>query len=252
MPFWFGELTWPEIDNIDKKRALCVLPIAAIEQHGPHLPVATDFLVLTALINKIYSYNIKDMEPLLFLPPIPYSKSIEHLPFPGTIVLYSKTMLALIDDLIASLAISKFQKVVIINGHGGNTAFLRGISQELRYRYQIKIFHIDYWGVDFFNKDLPHDSPWENEIHGGEVETSLLLYLAPKLVKKEALSALNFVLPKTITREVATAWLTSELNNSGVLGNPEKASEAKGGVYFNFIVNKIVRDLKEIQGENDC
>ncbi|MBC7323877.1 MAG: hypothetical protein H5T99_01005, partial [Moorella sp. (in: Bacteria)] len=66
-------------------------------------------------------------------------------------------------------------------------------------------------------------------------------------VKRDALPVSNFILPKIMARGVATAWLTSELNNYGVLGNPEKASEVKGEAYFNFIVSKVVKDLKEIQ-----
>jgi len=246
MPCWFGKLTWSDIENIDKEKALCILPVASIEQHGPHLPVATDFLVLNSIIHAVFERDDKDLEPLLFLPPIPYGKSVEHLPFPGTISLCSRTMLALIDDVIASLAVSEFQKVVILNGHGGNTAFLRGISQELKWLYRTDIFHIDYWGLPFFDRTIPHDSPWENEIHAGEVETSLLLYLAPKLVKQET-EASGFSLPETMAAGVACAWLAEELNDFGVLGNPETASAAKGEMYFDFMVNKIMRDLKEIQ-----
>jgi len=161
------------------------------------LPVATDFLVLNSIIHAVFERDDKDLEPLLFLPPIPYGKKRRTLAFfPVPYPLCSRTMLALIDDVIASLAVSEFQKVVILNGHGGNTAFLRGISQELKWLYRTDYFFILITGdCHFFDRTLPHDSPWENEIHAGEVETSLLLYLAPKLVKQET-EASGFLLPE--------------------------------------------------------
>ena len=130
--------------------AMVVWPVAALEQHGPHLPLGTDALVLDAIIAGCREGLGKDFNGL-FLPTLSYGKSPEHMNFAGTVSLRAETLLAMAVDVVSSLARHGFKDFVFFNGHGGNAALLQSYAFDLRDRFDVRVYNLDLWGGGFFN-----------------------------------------------------------------------------------------------------
>jgi creatinine amidohydrolase len=119
----FAYLTWKQVDALPRANTLLVLPTAAIEQHGHHLPLATDTLINNLLLGKALAL-LPEVLPVYALPAVCYGKSNEHLGFPGTLSLSAQTFIAVVRDLGASIAAAGFRKLVLYNTHGGNTSLV--------------------------------------------------------------------------------------------------------------------------------
>ena len=118
----FAYLTWTQVDSLPRDKTLLVLPTAAIEQHGPHLPLATDTLINSILLGAALA-RLEQETPVYALPAVCYGKSNEHVGFPGTLSVSSSTFMAVLRDLGASIAASGFKKLVLFNTHGGNSSW---------------------------------------------------------------------------------------------------------------------------------
>jgi len=117
----FVYLTWKQVDALSREDTLLVLPTAAVEQHGHHLPLATDTLLNNFMLGKALELLHRDM-PVYALPPVCYGKSNEHIGFPGTLSVSAATFMAVVRDIGASVASAGFKKLVLFNTHGGNAA----------------------------------------------------------------------------------------------------------------------------------
>lgn len=243
------ELTSAEINGLDRERTPLLLPIGSLEQHGPHLPLGTDTLILAALIKGVWA-ELGETFPLIIAPTWGIGKSVEHLAYPGTLSLRAETMLALLDDICACLSLHGLKRLVILNSHGGNTDLLRAFSYDLRQRYALYVYNIDLWASPFFADFLS-----EGDIHAGEVETSLMLYLHPQLVQEDLLAAspgdgeadghdrIGYDLSDG---DLGFGWLVTDLSSTGVIGNPTAATAEKGEEIFSFAVQKVCRILRKI------
>src|SRR3984957_7683809 len=127
----FAYLTWKQVDALPRERTLLVLPTAAIEQHGQHLPLATDTLINNLLLGKALAKLPAEL-PVYALPPVCYGKSNEHTGFPGTLSVTSATFMAVLRDLGASIASAGFKKLVLYNTHGGNMSLIDVMARDLR------------------------------------------------------------------------------------------------------------------------
>lgn len=177
-------LTWEEVAALDLSKAVFVLPISSLEQHGWHLPLGTDDHILQIALDGLLRDPRLEGD-MLFLPAIRFSCSGEHLGFPGTIALSRSTVVATVADLLECLQRHGARTVAIINSHGGNSNLLDAYSQEWEARYGIRIFAVHLWASSFFEEAARRytDSSFSVDIHGGEIETSLLLYAMPKAVR---------------------------------------------------------------------
>ncbi len=209
------ELNWQEVKEARGKPA--VVPVGSIEQHGPHLPLATDILIAKAVAKTI----AKEIGGIL-TPPQPYGISPEHLDFPGTISLGKETFIGIIEDMVSSFSAGGFEKVVVVNGHGGNSKTLR----------QMQIEHV--YVLDVVSTMEPYD-------HAGDIETSLMLHLHPDLVRKDKITKCEFRWPDR------DGWKTKDCSESGVFGDPTTASAKKGKGYFDRIVATLLQELKELE-----
>jgi creatinine amidohydrolase len=226
-----SRLNWKEVEEITAKKQVIIIPIGSTEQHGLHLPLETDAIIAREATEKVCAkYRI------LRTPTIHFSLSQEHRDFPGTIFLKKSTLRKLLADVCASLARHGFKKIVLFNTHGGNDAFLKKFRGELERDCGAKVFLVNSW--DFI----------EGGDHAGEVETSLMLFLEPKLVKKKnivderpAFFRKNF--KKIEDRKVS--W--KKYTESGVAGKPSTASAKKGKKFFAQIVEGLEEKLKEIE-----
>lgn len=242
----FAYLTWKEVDALPRERTLLVLPTAAIEQHGHHLPLATDTLINNLLLGKALSRVPVD-EPIYALPPVCYGKSNEHIGFAGTLSVSAATFLAVVRDLGASIAASGFQKVVLYNTHGGNSSLVDVLARDLRAEYGLRTFSL------FGSGGVAPDglSPQERAygFHAGEVETAYLLHATPDLVHTEEYTA-NYIAradqPELLKPEGSSAnfgWLTRDIAPSGVLGDPTRATSENGKRWSDAAAARIAEIL---------
>jgi creatinine amidohydrolase len=227
----FAYLTWKQVDALPRETTLLVLPTAAIEQHGHHLPLATDTLINNLLLGNALALVPAEM-PIYALPPVCYGKSNEHIGFPGTLSISAQTFLSLVLDLGASIAASGFKKVVLYNTHGGNTSLVDVLARDLRAEFGLHTFSL------FGSPGATFEGVSQQErtygFHAGEIETAYLLYAKPSLVDRAAYTS-NYIArveqPELLKPEGSAAnfaWLTKDIASSGVLGDPTAATAENG------------------------
>lgn len=248
------ELTSVDLSKLDPAQWLAIWPIASLEQHGPHLPLGTDAIVLEAIVQGIEE-RLEPSFPALLLPIMPLGKSPEHLSFPGTVSLRASTLLAIAEDVVSSLTAHGFRRLVFLNGHGGNTALLRAISADLCLGFGSRIYHIDWWADSFFDEIIAKLFPElaGTEVHAASVETSLLLHLRPDLVKplpstaKENHRANLDRVRIWFTSPAAWSWLTRDFGDTGIIGDPSLASAEAGEQILSFAIDRVCRLLETIR-----
>ena len=242
----FSYLSWKEVDALPRATTLLILPTAAIEQHGHHLPLATDTLINNLLLGKALE-RIPDELPVFALPPVCYGKSNEHLGFPGTLSVSAQTFLAVVRDLGASIAAAGFKKMVLYNTHGGNTSLVDVLARDLRAEFGLRTFSLSGSGGLAFDGVSAQERTYG--FHAGEVETAFLLYAAPQLVRAGEYTT-NYIArvdqPELLKPEGSAAnfaWLTRDIAPSGVLGDPTAATAENGGRWVNEASARIAEIL---------
>ncbi|MDF2958728.1 MAG: Creatininase [Paenibacillus sp.] len=226
---FFPRLSKLEVAGLPKEHALIVLPVGAVEQHGPHMPVFTDTLISEAVLTEAFE-RLPDDANIWLLPAIPYGKSTEHLGHPGTISLSATTLMAVVMDISKSLQVSEFEKLVLVNTHGGNADLLNMMAREIRIETGMAVFRLDPGGLGSADEWI---TPSEKQygIHAGDVETSLVLASQPDWVHMELAPTEFPHFPDSRYlqfRSRSVAWVMDDLSRSGISGDAAKASAAKG------------------------
>lgn len=242
----FAYLTWPQVDALPRESVLLILPTAAIEQHGHHLPLATDTLCNNLLLGKALELVPEDI-PMYALPPICYGKSNEHIGFPGTLSVSAATFMAVIRDLGASIAAAGFKKVALFNTHGGNTSLVDVMARDLRAEFGLRTFTLfGAVGAGFEGVSAQERT---YGFHAGEIETAFLLYGTPELVHPDKYTS-NYIArvdtPELLKPEGSNAnfaWLTRDIAPSGVMGDPSAATAENGEKWVNASAAKIAEVL---------
>ena len=225
---------WPDMAGSDPARWIAVLPLAATEQHGPHLPLGTDVMIGEAYLARVREL-LPAKIPATFLPQQPVGISTEHVYYPGTLTLPAEIALKTWTALGQSLAYAGVKKLVMVTSHGGNSAAMSLVAQELRAQHALfvvttswlRLCAAERW---FSAEEVRHG------IHGGAVETSIMLARYPQLVRNEAIADFR---PASIAMEkdyrwlstqrpAPFAWLAQDLHDSGAMGDATKASAANG------------------------
>ncbi|MGC1299533.1 MAG: creatininase family protein [Alloacidobacterium sp.] len=245
----FAYLNWKQVDALPRDRTLLILPTAAIEQHGPHLPLATDTLINNELLGRALDL-LPAEAPVYALPPVCYGKSNEHLGFPGTLSVSSSTFIAVLRDLGASLAAAGFRRLAIFNTHGGNSSLVDVMARDLRAEFGLRTFTIFGSAGATFEGLNPQERAYG--FHAGELETAFLLATTPELVNTSAYTA-NYIAsinhkPLLAPENGAAnfAWLTRDIAASGVMGDPRPATAENGELWLNAAARRIAAVLREI------
>ncbi len=243
----FAYLNWKQVDALPRESTLLVLPTAAIEQHGYHLPLATD----TLINNLLLGHALAKLPPSLSvyaLPPVHYGKSNEHIGFPGTLSVTATTFMAVLRDLGSSLASAGFQRLVLYNTHGGNTALIDVMARDLRAEFKLRTFALHGSAGAKFEGLSPQERAYG--FHAGEVETALLLASVPELVDRSAYTA-NYIAdvakPELLLPENAPAtfaWLTRDIASSGVMGDPRPATAENGARWLDQAATRLAAALE--------
>jgi len=246
--FYLGELTWLDVEEFLKAHKTVMVPVGSCEQHGPHLPLDTDAYDAFWLSLKA----AEKAQCALVAPPIYYGVSLHHMDFPGTITLSPQTLEQVAYEVGVCLTKHGFKKILFENGHGGNTPALEAAAQRIKAETNAFVA-IDTVSLipDFVEKfiETPYDA------HAGEFETSTTLANRESLVVKERIAKPQLTLPKSkYTKiglkeagpKVSWAFRTKELSNTGVIGDPTKASKDKGEKAWKLAIERLVDFLKEL------
>ena len=226
-----GHLVFSEVESAIAASSVLCLPMGSIEQHGPHLPLNTDCVIAEALTRRIVA-RWGDEHDLWQLPVVPIGLSREHAWAPGTLSLTVSGMAAYLRDLGSELVRAlPARNLLIVNGHGGNRGILEAVMREMRdFGLNIATLHLGaLMSPDTAAADVP-------EVHAGKDETSVMLVLAPELVRREALAALNppsgsgMTQALVLDRAASYPWSSDDprLSASGIMGDPRGASVAHG------------------------
>lgn len=228
---------------------VAIQPIGAVEHHGPHLPLSTDFLIADAVATAVVDSR-PDL-PLTLLPTLAYSLSSEHRWAPGTVTLSATTFLGVLDDVGASLARAGVPRLVFLNGHGGNSALLRVACREIRVKHGLLTFLVHpHVPVDQAAKG--HDDPELGfSVHGSAGETSMVMHLRPDLVD---MGLAERAVPEYLLdyecigfgSEVTFGWSSNDVMPSGVIGDPTLASAERGKQIFEAGVDRLGLAMEEI------
>jgi creatinine amidohydrolase len=250
---YFPDLTGPQVAERLTERSILVQPLGAIEQHGPHLPLSTDSVIATAVAEAAVA-EVGDELDVWLLPTLQYTKSNEHAWSAGTVWLSATTLLAVLDDLGRCVATTPAQRLVFLNGHGGNSALLNVANRELRLAHGLMTF-LAHPGVP---PDQGGTSPADElgmGVHGGTEETSLMLHLAPHLVDMskaerrvpEAIAVNQYV---RFGGRVSFGWMSNDFFPDGYIGDPTAATEELGKQLFEGAVRGFTEALREIAAFN--
>ena len=244
-----ADLRAPEISERITSGSVIVQPVGAIEQHGPHLPLSVDLVIAEAAADAVVEARGQELD-LWLLPPIAVSKSNEHAGFPGSLSLSATTMLAVLDDIGRAIAETPAQRLVFLNGHGGNSALLNVACRELRHDHGLMTFLMH----PFVPPDHGGISP-ETElgmgIHAGHDETSVMLHLRPDLVDMsratrnvpDAFADRSYVRFGGLT---SFGWLARDFGPDGHIGDPTGATAEPGDALFGRAVELLGEQLAEV------
>ena len=243
-----GELTWPEAEQRFREVDVALLPVGAIEQHGPHLPLDTDAWDADYLVQRVAD-ECSEPKPLA-LPLIPYGVSFHHEDFPGTIGVSNDALAKMVYDVGMSCARNGITKFIIINGHGGNHATLQFAAQMIN--RDAHIFTTVDTG-ETSDVDLDRLCETDNDVHAGEIETSTGLATRPHLVRmdlaeREVQSFSSRYLDFSARRSVEWYARTAKISNSGVLGDPTLATAEKGREMWEIMVRNLVELVEHLKG----
>ena len=230
----WNELCTRDFPLGDVESSVALLPLAAVEQHGPHLPLATDLLIAEALVAEAVSRH-EGPATLVVLPPMAVGDSLEHTAFPGTLSGRSHDLLSLWGDVCAGVCRAGIRKLVLLNTHGGNQPLVDLLAVRLRAEQGMLVARASYGRLGmpsglFQADELAHG------LHGGEVETSLMLALRPELVRRHALEDFGGLPAERaaaggllgVERPVGMGWMSQDLHPAGVCGNAAAADPRRG------------------------
>jgi len=249
---YWQDLTTTDFGRVDPERTLALLPVAAIEQHGPHLPLATDALINDGIVRATLERLPADLT-LLVLPAQNVGLSPEHTSFAGTLSVRDSSLLDAWTDLGRSVARTGLRKLVVFNTHGGQKALVDLLAVRLRTELGMLVVRATYFTFGtlpglFDADELVHD------IHGGEVETSLLLHLRPDLVRTAALADFKGLPHELAARHrllgaekpVGIGWRAEDLNAAGACGNAARADARRGAQHLAYLADRLAVLVGEV------
>ncbi|MGI3167570.1 creatininase family protein [Pseudooceanicola sp. C21-150M6] len=238
----------PEFDAIDPMTTIAILPTAAVEQHGPHLPVGTDTMIAEGMLDLVREMAPDDLD-IRILPIMAVGKSNEHLWARGTLTLTAATALQAWTEIGLSAARAGIRKIVIANSHGGNLDLISILSRELRVEAGMLAVKCQ-WGNFGYPEGMYTDHERQYGIHGGDVETSLMLAFRPETVdmskaKNFRSAAETSAIPPT--GPISRGWIASDLNPDGTVGDASLGTGEKGRRTARHQVAGFIEMLRQIE-----
>jgi creatinine amidohydrolase len=249
--FW-SEYTARDFAKLDHENLIAVLPVGAVEQHGPHLPLSVDQAIVDGLVESAVG-RLPDDIPVLFLPTMPIGKSNEHSEWPGTLTFSSQTLMAMWTEIGDCVAAAGVRKMVFLNSHGGQIAPMDIVARDLRVKHKMLTVAASWFGMGMPDGVF---SEVENRfgIHAGDMETSVMLALHPEHVQME--HARNFhpaianIAHENIHLGLSIAgklgWQAQDMNPAGAGGNAAAATAEKGAQVIEYAADQMVKLFAEV------
>jgi creatinine amidohydrolase len=253
IPHWHS-LTTREVGDAVARDPVVILPLAAIEQHGAHLPLSTDLDIGLGLLRKAFD-ELPDDFPAFVLPPQAVGASEEHMGFAGTLSLAAGLLSDVIQQHGAALRACGVRRLVVSNSHGGNRHVMDEAALALRRRHGMLVVKANYFMFPRpTDVDLP-EAEWRHGLHAGAVETAMMMHLRPGLVRtlpNHQGSSLGEELEATLRHlgpegTASFAWLAGDLNATGAAGDPRLADEDAGRrlvAHYGKILAEVIRDAR--------
>jgi creatinine amidohydrolase len=243
------DLKWPDIDALNRDLPI-VIPIAALEQHGRHMPLFTDSLLLGEIVRRT-SERLK--ERVLFTPLMWLGNSEHHLDFPGTMTAAPRVYLDLLRDMVENFLFHGFRRIVLLNGHGGNIVpsqqAMFEVRQKHRERDDLVLVSTTYWTLGAQPQKADSSLVQDHMGHACEWETSMMLRIRPELVGdyREVQA-----IPQGDAFEPAhRGWITKDRSEPGHIGSPRHASDEKGERLLRIFADDVVGFLERVIAWND-
>lgn len=249
----FNTLTWAEVNECVAERRVVLLPLGAIEQHGPHLPIDTDNVGVIAVCERAAAAA---PSLLLLMPPVHYGWVGLGLDFPGTIAIGTSSYIGYITDICLSLDRMGFRKIVLVNGHAGNRSFLEAAARQTMAAGKSHVAMVSYWDLARESVGRLRESPFPGGMaHSCEFETSVYMACRPELVKPDLLQKEMYegeprrwfwgdLMADSPVRMMEVA---GRLTASGVAGDPTLASAEKGEAFLEEAAANLVGLAREFQ-----
>ena len=239
---------------LERGRTVVVVPTGAIEQHGPHLPLDTDAYLCSRVVEAA-AERASPMGPVLVTPTACFGWSEHHMAFPGTMTLGPATFRQAVTEICVSLARHGLRRQLVVNGHGGNSALLAAVVQQLGFEVPVHAVAVDYWALAADVVADVRESPLGGMGHACEFETSLMLHLRPESVRGDRI-AREIAQPRYESEcfdlferaGIRAHWKTHEVSRSGVMGAPDLATEEKGRRLFEACVQGLAALIEELRG----
>lgn len=253
---WAGK-TAGEIRSIgEADGSIVIVPVGSVEQHGDHLPVSTDTILVDAAAHE-GADRVSDDVPIIVTPPVWSGLSSHHLSFGGTLTLDFETMLQMLESIGQSALENGFDGILLLNGHGGNMSLLSTAINKIGEKHpEIEVSGLSYFYLVALVIEEIRDSDPGGMMHGGELETSLMLYLRPDLVNEDEMTAVYSERKYDLLLEdlfgsgpLGTYSTFADHTETGVMGDPTLASEEKGEEIFTHIGTEMESLLKNIHNE---
>jgi creatinine amidohydrolase len=246
------EMTWTDVAAGDTRRWIAVLPVAAVEQHGPHLPLGVDSYIAQAYIARVLPLLPADL-PATFLPVQQIGQSDEHLAFPGTLSFSARTIIGAYTEIGESIHRCGVRKLVIVTSHGGNVAVVDLVARDLRARLKMLVVTCG-WHRFGYPPGTFERLEQRHGVHAGDVETSLVLAHRPETVRmRSAVQAVPATLEMaekfkwlSAFRPVGFGWMTQDLHPTGAVGDATLATPQKGEQALAYGARAFVELLQDV------
>lgn len=256
--FW-SDLSTADFTTLDRARAIAVLPLAATEQHGPHLPLSVDADLVNGVIATALPHIAHDL-PALFLPTQAVGFSPEHTRFAGTLTLKAETLIRVWTELGECVAASGVKKLVLLNSHGGQVGALDLVARDLRARLGLLVYSVNWFSLpllDANGQDVNALFSAEEHrfgIHAGDIETSMMLALHPNSVRMDAAEYFRSTSQDRAGRfatlgngrSAKLGWMMQDLNPNGAVGHAAAATADKGRAVLDAAGRALAQLLSEI------
>ncbi len=251
LSYW-QDWTTRDFEAVDRTRDVAVMPVAAIEQHGPHLPVSVDADLNAGVIAAAAAHLAGGFRAVV-LPPLAIGKSNEHRDFPGTLSIGAETLLRLWLDVAGSVIRAGFAKILILNSHGGQPQLVEVAVRELRVAHGILAVSASTYGFGV-PEGLFDAAELRHGIHAGAVETSMMLHLHPDRVRRAAIAdfpSAGIAIERDYAElrlegAVGIGWMTQDVNPAGAVGNATLATAAAGAACVDHAGRGLARLLADI------
>lgn len=248
----WAEMSSLEFSQLDHERVIAVLPVAAIEQHGPHLPVAVDTCIMDGIVQRVIELAPEAL-PVTFLPTQAIGKSNEHARYPGTLTFSAETLIRNWMELGDCVAATGIRKLILFNSHGGQLSVMDIVSRDLREAHEMLVVTCNWFSLGI-PEGLFSGHEMEHGIHAGSVETSMMLALMPERVdmsKAEPFGTLTETLAAenkhlSLRPGGKLAWQSQDLNPKGAMGDATDADAERGRLLVDHAAREFITLLEEM------